>query len=117
MTSRRSVCDAVENCTAVGPFGPIKVDLKPPTVGCSSADANWHADNVTIPCQASDLGSGLANQAQAYLLRTNVQAGRERANAATNTTPICDNVGSQTDYCSQTPMSRSWRPRRLFPRE
>jgi beta-glucosidase/6-phospho-beta-glucosidase/beta-galactosidase len=85
-----------------GPNGSAKrcamytvVDTAPPTIQCGSADGGWHAVDVSIPCTASDLGSGLANPADAsFALWTNVPAGTETAHAQTGTRKVCDRVGN-----------------------
>jgi len=93
-TNSRIVADAVGNTTNAGPVNGNKIDKKAPTVSCGSADGNWHADNVSIPCTASDLGSGLANAADAsFNLVTNVAANTENPNASTNPRSVADAVG------------------------
>jgi len=75
----------------------VNVDTAAPTVTCGSPDGNWHGSDVSIGCTASDGQSGLANPAQAsFSLTTNVAAGTETANAATNSAVVCDNVGNCT---------------------
>lgn len=70
-------------------------DTLPPAVQCASADGLWHATDVSIPCMATDLGSGLADAADAnFSLSTDVPAGIERANAQTNVRNVCDNAGN-----------------------
>ncbi len=62
------------------------VDTTPPTVVCGAADGAWHATDVSIACTASDDQSGLADPADAgFSLTTDVPAGTEEANAATDT--------------------------------
>ena len=71
------------------------LDNTPPTILCGAADGLWHANDVTINCTASDSGSGLANPADAsFTLTTNVPAGSENANAATDSRQVCDNAGN-----------------------
>src|SRR4029434_2376406 len=90
----REVCNNDDACTTAGPVTGNKVDKKPPTVSCPAANAAWHNSDVTIACTASDLGSGLANAADAsFNLTTNVPIGTETANAATNSRQVCDTVG------------------------
>ena len=77
------------------PGPPLPEDATPPQVSCAAADGAWHNTDVTIACTASDLGSGLANAADAsFHLTTNVPAGTETANAATNSRQVCDVVGN-----------------------
>ena len=76
------------------PGAPAPEDATPPQVSCAAADGAWHNTDVTIACTASDLESGLANAADAsFHLTTNVPAGTETANAATNSRQVCNNVG------------------------
>ncbi|MDQ3745106.1 MAG: hypothetical protein M3444_12050 [Acidobacteriota bacterium] len=96
-TGSRQVCDAVNNCSQAGPAGGIKVDRKSPEVSCGSADAVWHASDVSIPCTATDGGSGLANAGDAsFSLSTSVPANTEDPNAPTDSRQVCDGVG----HCS-----------------
>src|SRR5439155_15925099 len=42
-------CDAMNNCAASpSDIGGNKVDMKAPSVSCSSADGAWHGDDVSI---------------------------------------------------------------------
>ncbi len=92
-TGTHQVCDGVGNCDTAGPVAGNKVDKKNPTVSCDGADGNWHANDVSIACTASDSGSGLAVLGDAsFNLATNVSADTETANAATNTHQVCDAV-------------------------
>jgi hypothetical protein len=51
----------------------------------------WYASDVTVPCTASDAGTGLANASDAsFSLTTSVAAGTETNAAATNTRSVCD---------------------------
>jgi hypothetical protein len=96
-TGSRSVADAVGNAATAGPVAGNKVDKKDPTVSCGSADGNWHADNVSIACTASDGGSGLANAADAsFNLVTSVGPNTENPNASTNSRSVADAVGHTT---------------------
>jgi hypothetical protein len=73
----------------------VPPDVVPPVVTCGAADAAWHAANVSIACTAQDLGSGLADPADAaFSLSTSVPAGVEDANAATGTRSVCDSEGN-----------------------
>jgi hypothetical protein len=90
-------------CVAVaGPGGSAKrcttytvIDTTPPMIKCGSADGVWHGADVSIPCTASDLGSGLPDPADAsFTLSTSVPAGTETANAQTGTRSICDRAGN-----------------------
>jgi hypothetical protein len=79
----------------LGPNQPA--DTSPPNISCGTPDGLWHPTDVTIACTATDSGSGLANPADAsFTLSTNVLAGTETANAATNSHMVCD----QADNCA-----------------
>ncbi|HJQ35478.1 MAG TPA: PxKF domain-containing protein [Pyrinomonadaceae bacterium] len=96
-TGSRTVADAVGNSSSVGPYTGIKVDLKAPSTSCGAADGNWHPDNVSIGCTASDGGSGLANASDAsFSLSTSVADGADDANASTGTHAVCDGVNNCT---------------------
>ncbi|WP_421119834.1 carboxypeptidase-like regulatory domain-containing protein [Aquihabitans daechungensis] len=53
------VCDLLDTCTRHVVNG-FKIDRKAPAVTCEAADGAWHKVNVTLPCEQSDGGSGLA---------------------------------------------------------
>ena len=70
-------------------------DVVAPTVSCVAADGQWHADDVSIACTASDSESGLANTADAsFSLSTSVPAASETADAATGSRQVCDVAGN-----------------------
>ena len=77
------VSDAAGNTATAGPVGGNKVDKKAPGVSCGSADGDWHANDVSIACTATDGGSGVDPAGDAsFSLSTNVAAGggdRQRA--------------------------------------
>jgi len=74
---------------------PDPEEAIPPQVSCAAADGAWHNSDVTIACTASDVGSGLANAADAsFYLTTSVPAWTETASATTNSRQICDVVGN-----------------------
>lgn len=78
--------------TALTWIGPDRIL---PRVECASADATWHASNVTIPCSASDAGSGLADPTESsFNLSTFVAAGSEEATASTDSRQVCDLAGN-----------------------
>src|SRR5262249_31138408 len=62
------------------------------------ADGDWHANNVTLSCTATDTGSGLAHPLTdaSFTLTTSVAAGEESADASTNSRSICDVAGNCT---------------------
>lgn len=92
-TSSDSLCDAVGNCSSVGPISGNKIDRKAPSTSCDSADGQWHASNVTLNCTGTDTGSGMAGT-NPVGLSTNVASGSEDANAATSSGTLCDAVGN-----------------------
>jgi hypothetical protein len=92
-TQSRSVCDKNGNCTGVGPFS-FKVDRKSPVVSCGSADAAWHANDVTIHCTSNDGGSGVTPGDEGFDLTTSVAANTETSSAATNSRNVTDIVGN-----------------------
>lgn len=76
-------------------YGPLCFDNVPPQVTCASADGQWHANDVSISCSASDPLSGLANPADAsFTLSTSVPSGTETANAFTGSRQVCDIAGN-----------------------
>jgi hypothetical protein len=85
-------CDSIGNCaSSPGDIGQSHVDRKTPQLtSCESADAGWHASNVTLKCHYSDGGSGPATQD--VELATNVADGAETATAAAsaNGAQACD---------------------------
>jgi hypothetical protein len=76
-------------------YGPICYDNILPVSTCGVADGLWHATDVAIPCNASDVPSGLANPGDAnFSLTTSVPNGTETPNAFTNTHLVCDKAGN-----------------------
>jgi hypothetical protein len=93
-TGNKQLSDAVGNKSTAGPLGNNKVDKKDPQVTCGNADNDWHANDVSIGCTASDGGSGLANNGDAsFNLVTTVGANSEIANASTGSRNVADVVG------------------------
>jgi hypothetical protein len=109
--SAETGCDAVPvdqdtvgttySCTATSEGGTntaqvtVKRDATPPDVTCGTTPSTWHATDVSIPCGASDGGSGLADPANgSFSLTTSVELGTETANASTNSHSVCDNAGN-----------------------
>ncbi len=75
----------------------VRIDRTPPSVTCGSPDGLWHANDVAIPCTASDSLSGLANPADAsFNLTTSVPVGTETASAFTNSRTVFDVAGNST---------------------
>jgi hypothetical protein len=70
-------------------------DETPPIIVCDEPDGQWHAEDVSIACTASDDGTGLADPADAsFSLSTSVPAGSETADAATESHEVCDVAGN-----------------------
>jgi hypothetical protein len=73
----------------------VMLDKTPPAIICGAAAGVWHAADVSIPCTASDAGSGLANSSDAnFVLSTAVPVGTETAGAPTVTHSVCDVAGN-----------------------
>jgi hypothetical protein len=94
-TTSRSILDDVGNSSTAGPIDGIKVDRKKPVVTCGTADGNWHADNVSIHCTATDGGSGLDAAGDAsFNLTTSVALDNETDDAQTDDRHVADKVGN-----------------------
>ena len=90
-TDSRSLCDAVDNCAAAGPFTGLRIDRRPPSVVCAAADRAPRTSNATVACGASDSGSGLVSATDStFVLRTDVVPGRHDAAAMTGSREVCD---------------------------
>ncbi len=62
-TNSRRVCDKADNCAEAGPFGPIKIDRKPPTISIASPKNGavvTQGSTVTAQYSCADGGSGVA---------------------------------------------------------
>jgi hypothetical protein len=108
--SSASVVISAEGITTVTFFGidnagnqespntlTVAIDRTPPSVNCGSPDGLWHANDVAIPCSASDSLSGLANPSDAsFSLTTSVPVGTETAGAFTNSHTVFDVAGNST---------------------
>jgi hypothetical protein len=93
-TNTVTLCDVADNCVDARLTG-LKIDNKAPDVTCSQLDSNWHANDVSVDCSASDDGSGLANANDAqFSLTTSVQNGTENDAATTDNRNVCDAVGN-----------------------
>src|SRR5829696_2527737 len=92
----RTVSDVAGNSTTRSVSA--KIDKTNPNVNCGSADANWHATDVSIACTASDVLSGLADNANdaSFNLTTSVDANTETSNASTNSRNVLDNATNST---------------------
>ena len=75
------------------PAGAQVPDATPPDVACATADAAWHAGNITIACTATDTETEIPDPAdQAFDLTTSVQDGQETSNAPTDSRNVCNPV-------------------------
>jgi hypothetical protein len=89
-----SQVDAAGNSGSSG-NKPVQIDKTAPNVQCGSADSDWHANDVSINCTATDGGSGLANPGDAsFNLSTNVADGEENNNASTDSRTVSDKAGN-----------------------
>lgn len=74
--------------------GTVGVDATPPQILCAQPDGQWHPTDITLTCQASDQGAGLANPSDvSFTLSTDVPDGTETADAYTESHQVCDLVG------------------------
>ena len=97
-TSSRQVCDLADNCTTAGPFGPLRVDRRTPSIACDGAPASGVQlkVNVVVSCAASDGGAGLSDGTDRFVLRTTVAGGLADPAATTPGRTVCDRVGNCT---------------------
>jgi len=73
----------------------VRIDTTAPQVSCDAADGDWHAENVSIACAATDGGSGLAVAGDAaFNLSTDVAAGAEVDDASTGSRTVRDAAGN-----------------------
>ena len=94
-TNTGNLCDAVGNCTPVGPLGGIRIDRALPTVGCD-APTGWQAGtSVVVNCSAADAGSGVAGAPTQQITAT-VEPGTE-AQVFPDPAPVCDVAGGCVD--------------------
>jgi hypothetical protein len=95
VTNSAQVCDIAGNCTTAGPL-TFKIDLKAPTVSCTPPVATpWYSSNVSVPCTATDAGSGLAAASPAtFSVATSIAAGAGSATAATSAQVVTDVAGN-----------------------
>jgi FG-GAP-like repeat len=91
-----SCSDTAGNSGPGTAFGPIQIDKTAPSVSCDTADGNWHANDVSIACTASDQLSRLANPADgSFSLSTSVPSGTETSNASTSPHDVLDFAGNK----------------------
>src|SRR5690606_24688556 len=87
----RTVCDAVGNCATTPELATGSIDRALPSVSCTKPSGTTFAFNVTVVCEASDVGSGLADPASArFTLTTDVGVGHSDPAAPTSTRRVCD---------------------------
>lgn len=94
-TASRQLCDQRGNCTTAGPYGPYKVDRRPPTVTCAVPPSSWQANNIPVPCSASDTGVGISGSPNPAAI-TSVAVGTETSAAIAQAT-VCDLLGNCTN--------------------
>lgn len=106
------ICDKVGNCTALPNPGITAIDLAAPVLSCAAAPTGWSAENIVVDCTASDVGSGLALDAQStFTLTTDVAEGAVSDAATTAPLQICDIVGN----CAGAPAITSLKVDRAVP--
>lgn len=97
LTTTRSVCDKVGNCSTAGPIGGIRIDHQPPVVACDPAPTGWSHQPVTVHCTATDVGAGLVAPADAaFDLSADTPSGTASDHLATGTRKVCDAVANCT---------------------
>lgn len=83
--------------TGSASFQVVVQDTIAPVIICGAADGLWHGNDFEITCTASDRGSGLLKSTDlAFTLRTDIPAGMETVNAATNSYDVFDAAGNKT---------------------
>ena len=87
--------DGAGNTSAITTI-PLAIDTTGPEVVCGTADGLWHPEDVSIPCTASDAGSGIPESDQSFALSTSVSDGVETDGAVTAGRQVCDAVGNCT---------------------
>ncbi|HZD18688.1 MAG TPA: choice-of-anchor D domain-containing protein, partial [Actinomycetota bacterium] len=66
-------------------------DTEPPILVCDPVGTGWSGSDVLVTCTARDVGSGLAQPADAaFALRTSTADGVETENAHTDARTVCD---------------------------
>jgi probable HAF family extracellular repeat protein len=71
-------------------------DTTKPKIECGTADGDWHDEDVSITCTASDGGVGLADPTTdaSFTLSTSVPAETEISDARTDSRQVCDAAGN-----------------------
>jgi len=94
-TSEAVVTNSAGQVSTALPTFTIKTDKTAPILNCVAPAAVWRAVDVSVPCSASDAGSGLANPTQAsFSVATAVPAGTETNSAAIPTVTVYDVAGN-----------------------
>jgi len=94
-TSEAVVTNSAGQVSTALPTFTIKTDKTAPILNCVAPAAVWRPVDVSVPCSASDAGSGLANPAQAsFSVATAVPAGTETNGAAIPTVTVFDVAGN-----------------------
>ena len=94
-TPSRSVCDLAGNCADV-PVITADVDTQAPSVVCGTPAGDWTSAGVTVTCQVSDSGSGLAGPAS-FDRTADVAAGTAGVASFPAVPAVCDRVGNCAD--------------------
>jgi hypothetical protein len=94
-TSETVVTNTAGQVSTALPTFTIKTDKTAPVLNCTAPAAVWLASDVSVPCAATDSGSGLANPSQAsFSVATVVAAGTETNSAAIPAVTVFDVAGN-----------------------
>jgi hypothetical protein len=105
-TSETVVTNTAGQVSTALPTLTIRTDKTAPVVNCTAPAPVWQATDVSVPCAASDSGSGLANPSQAsFSVATFVTAGTETSSAAAPAVTVFDVAGNSA---SQGPFGPFW---------
>jgi hypothetical protein len=81
------------NVSSATPTFTFKVDLTAPTLSCTPPASAWQQADVTVPCMASDSGSGLVGPSS-FSASTNVPVGTETNSATIPPVTVKDVAGN-----------------------
>ena len=89
------VTNSGNNVSTATPTLTIKVDLTAPTVSCTPPSVTWQANDVVVPCAASDNtnGSGLVGPSS-FTVQTNVPPNTETNSATIPPVTVKDIAGN-----------------------
>jgi hypothetical protein len=90
LTEAQSIADDAGNTTTAQES--FMVDRKSPSVSCGAANSDWHNNNQSVICTATDGGSGPATQT--VTLNTSVATGVETDSAMADSQTVSDLVGN-----------------------